>query len=449
MSAQEVDHPTVVSDAEKALLPETPETAAPPIMRPAVRPRSLLGAFSVKLSSLVTGTIAIAGVAIYLMAQPAPRLETAAAASTASPAAQPIAAKPPSITVVSAAKGAITESVIVTGNLVPREEILVAAQIDGYAIDEILAEAGDRVEAGQVMARLSSAMIDAGLAQNAAQIARAEAAIAQSKSAIAEAEAAKEQAASAFARSAALRKDGIATAETLEQREAAARTAEARLEASHHALTVAEAEKRLAEAMRNEWMVRSARTEIKAPAGGIVSRRTARIGAIATTSGEPLFRIIRDGAIELEADAPEATLARLTPGMNAKIVAAARVEPFVAHVRLVAPEVDPTTRLGRVKIAIDPAPGLTIGAFGRASVEIASREGVLVPQSAILFSEAGPTLQVVKDGQVATRAIEIGLRTANQAEILRGVAAGEDIVATAGTFVRDGDKVTPVVAETK
>ena len=77
--------------------------------------------------------------------------------------------------------GPISESVIVTGNLVAREEVLVAAQIDGHAIEEILVEEGDSVEKGQVLARLSRAMIDTALAQNAAQIARADAAIAQAR----------------------------------------------------------------------------------------------------------------------------------------------------------------------------------------------------------------------------------------------------------------------------
>jgi hypothetical protein len=118
----------------------------------------------------------------------------------------------------------------------------------------------------------------------------------------------------------------------------------------------------------------------------------------------------------------------------------------MAHVRLVSPEVSPATRLGRVRIAIDQAPGLTIGAFGRASVQIASHDGVLVPQSAVLYSEEGPTVQVVKGDIISTRPITLGLRTEKQAEIIKGVDAGDSVVATAGTFVRDGDKVSPVDA---
>jgi HlyD family secretion protein len=443
MSAiRELDHPAA-ERLEETHLQSAGDLAVAAPRDVSGRKRSLLAKLSSGVSGLVTGAVAIAGLTLFMLADPAPSVPSPPALAAAAAAV----VKPPSITTISASLGPISESVMVTGNLVAREEVLVAAEIDGHAIEEILAEEGDSVKEGQVLARLSRAMIDTALAQNEAQIARADAAIAQAMSTIAEAEAAKSQAVSAFARSQILKRGGNTTTDTLEQRELAAKTAEARLQAAAQALQVAKADRNLADAQRKEMMVRLARTEIKAPSAGVVSRRTARLGAIAGSAGEPLFRLIQDGAIELEANVSESTLARLAEGMKASVVTAARREPFTARIRLVAPEVNETTRLGRVRIAIDPGPGLKIGAFGRGIVEIASREGVLVPQSAVLYSEKGASVQVVKDGIVATRSVEIGLRTAEKAEIATGVTSGEAVVATAGTFVRDGDKVTPV--ETK
>src|SRR5690349_18493458 len=176
MSAQEIDYPTAPAQSEPATQPQpTPPAAEPAAPKP--RRRTFLSRTSVRLSGLLTGLIAGAGLAIALLSQPAPK--PAPATETAAPAAPAI--KPPSISVVEAVEGPITQSVVVTGDLVPREEVLVAAQIDGNAIDSILVEEGDRVEKGQVLARLSRSMIDAGLAQSAAQIARADAAIAQAK----------------------------------------------------------------------------------------------------------------------------------------------------------------------------------------------------------------------------------------------------------------------------
>jgi RND family efflux transporter MFP subunit len=439
MSAQEIDHRDTPAPGQAEPASEPAPAPTPALPAQPVRRKGLWRSLPLRISGLATGLLVVAGVGILILSQPEPQPAPAAPAAAAAPVA-----RPPSISVVPARTGSITETAVVTGNLVPREEILVAAQIDGYAIEEILVEEGDSVERGQVLARLSRAMIEAGLAQSAAQIARADAAIAQAKSSIAEAEATQEQTASALARSQALRQSGNTTEASLEVAQSAARQAAARLRLAQNALAVAEADKRLAEAQQREWQIREQRSEIKAPVAGVVSRRTARIGAIAASTGEPLFRIIADGEIELAADVPEATLARLAAGMAARVKTAARAEPYAGRIRLVTPEVDPTTRLGRVRIAIEKAPGLTIGAFGRATVEVETREGVLLPQSAILYVESGPTVQVVADGVVATRPVTIGLRTEAFAEIDTGVAAGDQVVSVAGTFVRDGDRVTPV-----
>lgn len=161
--------------------------------------------------------------------------------------------------------------------------------------------------------------------------------------------------------------------------------------------------------------------------------------------GEPLFRLISNGAVELEADVPEAQLARLRPDQTARLRVAGMEQAVPAVVRLVAPEVSRTTRLGRVRLAVDAVPGLVIGGFGRADVEVARHvDVVVVPLSAVLFRESGPRAQVVVDNVVQTRPLTVGLRADRRAEIVRGVAEGEQLVAVSGTFVRDGDRVTPV-----
>lgn len=428
-----------------------PSVVQPPMVQPggylpapAARPVTPAGSLRRRLgfwgSSLVTGALILVAAGIGLMLRPAP------VTAPAVPAAAVVAvAKPPSITVVQAVSGPITETAVLTGTLAPREEVLVAPQIDGLAVDAILVEEGDRVQKGQVLARLSRETIETSLAQNQAQLAHADAAIAQAQSAIVEAEAGQAQASSSYQRSQSLSRSAVVSTDVLEQREALAKQADARLVSARQALKVAEADKALAEAQHNETQVRSARTEVRAPAAGVVSQRNARLGSIASAAGEPLFRLIEDGAIELQADVPETTLARLTPGLPAEVTTAARIQAYAAHVRLVAPEVNATTRLGRVRLAIDAAPGLTVGAFGRAQVKVATRDGVLIPQSAVLYAVDGPQVQLVKDGVVSTKPVGIGLRTERQAEIRDGVARGDQVVATAGTFVNDGDHITPVL----
>jgi len=357
------------------------------------------------------------------------------------PMADPV---PPAVTVVPATRGAIQETAVLTGTLVPREEVLVSPQVEGLAITEILAEEGDLVAAGQVLARLSRDVLDATAAQNAAQVARADAAIAQARSAVMEAQANRTQVDLALARTRDLLSGGNASREVFEQRQAAASMAGARAEASTGALRAAEADRALADAQRRELLVRLARTDLRAPVAGRISRRIARQGAVVAGAGDPLFRIIRDDAVELEADVPELLLAKLRQGQPARIEAAGG--PRTGTVRLVSPEVSRTTRLGRVRVAIEGQGGLVIGSFARAAVEVARHEGVLAPLSAVLFQSGGAVVQVVRDGVVETRRVQVGLRSGTQAEITEGLAAGDSVVAVSGTFIRGGDRVTPVSA---
>ena len=363
--------------------------------------------------------------------------------------AQTVATQPfvgPSITVKTAVKGAIAEIVMVGGTLVAREDILVAAQVEGLAIVQILAEEGERVKSGQILAVLSRETVESSLAQNTAQIARAEAAIAQSRSSITEAEAAQVAASNSFTRTKQLRDEGIASAETFDQRQATARQTSARLVSSKEQLRLAEADLALAKANRRDYEIRLERTEIKAPTAGVISRRNARLGAIASGSGDALFRIIENGAIELEADVAETTLARIKQGQGATVRAAGALTDAPAIVRLVSTEISRTTRLGRVRLSLSDSTGLTIGAFARGQIEVARSEGLLMPLSAVQFNLDGAKVQVVKDGVVETRAVKTGLRQNGLVEIIAGLNEGEAVVLVAGTFLRNGDRVKPVLA---
>jgi RND family efflux transporter MFP subunit len=367
---------------------------------------------------------------------------TSAAALAQTPERPALAA--PAVSVMQATRGPIAETIIVGGTLVAREEILVAAQVEGLAIVDILAEEGQAVKAGQVLARLSRDTTEAALAQNAAQIARAEAAIAQSRAAITEAEAAQAAAAASFNRTRQLRTEGIASAEVFDQREAAARQTAARVAYSREQLKLAEADLGIARAARRDLEIRLARTEIKAPSDGVISRRSARVGAIASGAGEPLFRLIENGQIELEGDVAEVALARIRPGQPVRVRPAGFARDVMGQVRLVASEVSRTTRLGRVRVALTDSTGLTVGAFARGQIEVARSAGVLAPLSAVQFGPQGAQIQVVKGDRVEVRHVRTGLRQGSQVEIVEGLEAGEQVVLIAGSFLRNGDRVNPV-----
>ncbi|TXN03571.1 efflux RND transporter periplasmic adaptor subunit [Methylobacterium sp. WL64] len=375
---------------------------------------------------------------LILAALPARAVETAAV-----PDASAIA---PAVTVVPAQRREIVERAVVTGTLVPRDEILVAPEVEGLRITELLVEEGDRVTKGQVLARLSQEMIVTQEASNVAAVARAEAAIVQAQSQIVQAEAANVEAKQALERAQSLAKTGNATAAVLEQRVSAAQGAVGRLAAAKGGLQSAQADLATARAAGSEITLRRARTDIRAPEAGIVNRRTARVGASVTAAGEPLFRLIARGEIELEGEVPETSLARIKVGDPASLDLDDGRQ-LRGKVRRVYPEVDRATRLGKVRIRLSDDPALRIGAFARGNVEVARREGLAVPVSSLLYAADGSaSVLVAKDGRVEARAVTSGLTSEGFTEIRSGVAAGESVVARAGSFLRDGDRVRAVSA---
>jgi HlyD family secretion protein len=361
-------------------------------------------------------------------------------------AAQKAAPLVPVVSVVRAIERELVERAIVTGTLVPREEILVAPEIEGYRIAEVLAEEGDVVAKGQVLARLTRDVIETQLAQNVAARVRAEAGIAQARSQIVQSEAAQVEAQQALERARLLMRSGNTTEAVMEQRVSAARAAEGRLAAAREGLRMAEAEKATAQAQQREIEWRLSRADIKAPAAGVVNRKNARVGAAASAAGEPLYRIIANGEIELEGELTETQMPRLRVGAEAQVaIDASRVVP--GKVRNIYPEVDRATRLGKVRISLAKDPALRIGSFARGTVEVARRRGVAVPLSAVIYDVEGATVLAVAEDRVQARRVRTGLSADGFLEIVEGVRDGDIVVARAGSFLRDGDPVRPMLPE--
>ena len=361
-------------------------------------------------------------------------------------AAKPTAA--PAITVSKVTTNNFIETAAVSGSLIPREEILVSPEIEGLRVLELLADEGDHVKKGQVLARLVSEQIDAQLAQNQANLARSNAAIAQAESQIVQADAQAKEAAAQLERAEPLKKSGYLSGSTYDQRESAARTTAAQLIAARDGLTAAKAEKAQVEAQGRELLWRRSNTDVTAPQDGVISRRTARMGALASSVGEPMFRIIQNGEIELDAEIVETELKNVKVGQKA-VVSVPQIGDFEGKVRLVSPEVDKTTRLGRVKVFLGSNPQLRIGTYAHGLIDTAHSRGLGIPTSAVTFEQGSTYVQVVSANKVKKQAIRIGLISGDLIEVKEGLHDGDLVVTRAGTFLRDGDVVRPVMPEAK
>jgi HlyD family secretion protein len=186
---------------------------------------------------------------------------------------------------------------------------------------------------------------------------------------------------------------------------------------------------------------------VHAPVAGIVRTSNAVVGSIASARALPLFQIIAGGELELSAQLPTKYLSKLSPGLLAKIKVAG-IDELPGKVRFVSNTVDPTTQLGEVRLSIGLDERLKAGMLGRAFISSGPKcDAVAVPLSALLYSVDGAVVQVVRDEKVESQFVTTGLRSEGSIEIRQGVAEGDMVVSRAGAFLRDGDRVIPVVED--
>jgi HlyD family secretion protein len=368
----------------------------------------------------------------------------------AAPDTAPIVAPtPPSIRVVAAEKRQLVETLSVTGTVVAREEAAAGTDLNGLTVTALNADEGDRVTKGEVLAVLDRSGLDTQLAQIDASRAQAEASIAQMQAQIGDAEVGVRQAGEALERAKALQAKGVATKAELDNAVNAADSAAAKLASANKALAASQAQIGVIDAQKKNILLQIEKTEVKAPADGLVLARSATLGGIVSAGGGPLFRIAIGGRFELDATVPETALPELKTGMKAGITIAGGKKELEGSIRLIGAEVDQKSRLGSIRIALPADCIARSGNFASASIEIASRDGVAVPASAVLYQGHDAFLQRVDNGVVSSVPVRLGLRAGGYVEIVSGLEAGQEVVGRAGTFVADGDHVTPVPTSTR
>ncbi len=385
-------------------------------------------------------TLALA--ALLALAAPAlPAQAQEAAAAESAPAAAL-----PAITVSDVTTQTLTDRIIASGLIAAVEEVQVAPLVEGQPLDRLLVDVGDMVTEGQVLAVLSKTTLELQKTEAVASLAAARATIAQAEAQTVEAEAAAAEATRVVDRTTKLRESGTAPQATWDTANANAIAANARVSVATQGLESARAQLALAEARLENVDLMLSRTEVKAPVAGKVVVRNAKIGAIATAAGQPMFVITRDGALELRADVAEIDLLRLAPGQAVHLRAVGMAEALRGTVRLVEPAIDPVTRLGRARIGVDAGDTLRTGMFVEAEIIAAEHEGLAVPVTAIGASPEGSTVMRVQDGVVERVAVKTGIRDGGLVEIIEGLAAGDKVVTKAGAFVRAGDRINPIPA---
>ena len=320
------------------------------------------------------------------------------------------------VRVVQVAPQPITGALAASGDLTPREEAAVYAEVAGFRVAKVMVEVGDHVKKGQTLVALDPAMIQASLLQAQAQAAQAEAQALQ----------AEDQA----SRVKDLDDKGVLSQEAIDQRRFQARAARATANAQAAAL--------------KDVRTRAAKLAVTAPVSGVVLERTVRPGDMSAIGGAtPWFRLARDGEIELNAQLSETDLARIKPGQHAQVtLPSGVVVPGV--VRLVSPQIDPQTKLGAVRVHLPVQPDIRAGGFGRAVFTDVSGMALAVPESAVRYDADGAAVMAVgADNRVHRVLVQTGQRGGGLVQLIKGPPAGTRVVQNAAAFLLDGDLIKP------
>lgn len=328
----------------------------------------------------------------------------------------------PTVSVTRVGLSAVPTTIQIIGTISARYDMPIGVEGDAGRVAAIYVEAGDRVRKGQVLARLNVAVL-------APQVANLQASLEQSR-------AEQELADAEYKRALAVGASGALSVEETERRKSSAVTAAAKVKVA--AAMLAEAEAKLA------------RAEVRAPADGVILTRNVEVGQTATAGGEPLFRLSENGDVELRGQVAEQDLPLLKVGQAVDVKLTGTSTVYPGTVRLLGAVIDPQTRLGTVRVALQPDPNLRPGAFARAEVTVSNAERTVLPQTAVLTDDKGSyVLIVTAANKLERRPVHVSGIVGNGVSIADGGVRNQElVVSTAGAFLQEGEQVRPVTKDT-
>jgi RND family efflux transporter MFP subunit len=332
------------------------------------------------------------------------------------------------VTTTQAQASALPIKLAANGTIAAWQEASIGTESNGLRLAEVLVNVGDVVTRGQLLARFARESVQAD--------------VTQARAAVNEASASALEATANADRVRALQGTGTFSGQQINQYLTAEQTARARVESAKAGLAAQQ--------------LRLKNTEVRAPDSGIISARSATVGAVVANSTE-LFRLIRQGRLEWRAEVTSTELGRMAVG-TAVTVTAANGALLSGRVRMVAPTVDPQTRSGLVYVdlppmrapasaAAPPSVGARPGMFARGEFELGSSNALSVPQQSVVVRDGfSYVFRLNADQRVSQVKLQIGRRVGDRVEVLDGISADAVLVASGAGFLNDGDLVKVVAA---
>lgn len=334
------------------------------------------------------------------------------ASASHSPALVPVAQPALTVNTVRPQMTVLPSFISANGSIAAWQEASIGSDANGLRLASVHVNVGDVVQRGQVLARFEPETVQANLAQLRASLAETEASAADA-SANAE-------------RARSLSQSGALSEQLISQYLTAEQTAKARVEAQRAAVQ--------AQALR------LAQTNVLAPDAGVISARLATPGAV-MPAGQELFRLIRGSRLEWRAEVTPEEAARLRPGMAVRVIDASGSN-VVGRVRMIAPTIDPRTRAALVYVDLPHSNGFKAGMFASGEFEFGETQALTVPESALTLRDGfSVVFRVTDEGRVEQVKVRTARRHAKRVEVLDGITAQTEIVASGAAFLNDGDIV--------
>ncbi len=300
-------------------------------------------------------------------------------------------------------RGMVTATWTGTAAVEVDQEATVVAKVAGELV-ELLAEEGDEVRAGQVLARLDGDRLRLEMR---------------------EAEANMRRLARDHERNVEMHRRGLISAE------------------AHEVLRF---ELDAMQAIYERRALEYEYTTIRAPIAGVIAERHVRAGNTIAV-GDPTFRITSREPLLAYLHVPEREFARLAPGQRAEVrVDALGGLRLPARVQRISPVIDPASGTFKVTVEIpDPEHQLRPGMFGRFSIIYENRnDALLIPRVAVLDTDGGDSVFVVSNGVARRQQVTTGHAANGRIEVISGLSDGDQVVVIGHNALRDGAAIVVI-----
>jgi HlyD family secretion protein len=320
------------------------------------------------------------------------------------------------VTVVAPGRDTVVRSINATGTLAARREIPVGVVGEGGQVNRVYVDAGDWVKQGQVLISVDrSVQIQQAAALDAQiNVARSDLQLAQNE----------------LDRAMQLVERGFISKADVDRKTATRDSSRARVN--------------VAIAQLNETRARNARLDIRAPVSGYVLERNVEPGQTVSAGSGILFRLAKDGEMELQAALSEDDLALISTGVPATVTPVGTDRQFGGSIWQVSPMINEQTRQGMARISMPFDKALRPGGFASVEIKAGSMTAPVLPESAVQTSREGSFVYIVgKDNKVKRRPVKVGTTTANGLTIAEGLDGTERVVLYAGGFLNPDEVIKP------